>query len=43
MAEKKFEPFVKPEEKMREMTLKAVLLGAILGILFCCIICLSGT
>ena len=34
MAEKKFEPFVKAEEKMREMTVKAVLLGAILGILF---------
>ncbi len=34
MSEKHFKPFVKPEERVKELTLKAVVLGAILGILF---------
>ncbi|PWU04967.1 MAG: peptide transporter [Bacteroidetes bacterium] len=34
MSEKKFEPFISPETKMAEFTLKAVLLGSAFGIIF---------
>jgi OPT family oligopeptide transporter len=34
MAEKKFQPFVAPEVQMKELTLKALLIGSFFGILF---------
>ncbi len=34
MSEKKFQPFVAPETKMAEFTVKSVLVGAIFGIIF---------
>lgn len=34
MAEKKFQPFVLPETKMAEFTLKSVLVGSVFGIIF---------
>src|SRR4030095_6385866 len=34
MSEKKFQPFVSPETKMPEFTVKALLMGSFFGILF---------
>ncbi|HNQ77898.1 MAG TPA: oligopeptide transporter, OPT family [Acidobacteriota bacterium] len=34
MSDNKFEPYIKAEENVKELTLKAVILGAVLGILF---------
>src|SRR5215831_14203358 len=34
MYEKKFQPFIAPETKMAEFTLKAVVIGAVFGIIF---------
>lgn len=34
MAENKFKPFVAPEVKMKELTLKSILLGCIAGVIF---------
>ena len=34
MAEKKFQPFIAPETKMAEFTIKAVVTGSAFGIIF---------
>lgn len=34
MSEKKFQPFIAPETKMKEFTLKSVLVGSVFGIVF---------
>ena len=34
MSEKTFQPFVSPETKMKEFTVKSIVMGSVFGILF---------
>src|SRR5688572_28816398 len=34
MSEKKFQPFIRPEQQVRELTVKSILLGSLFGVIF---------